>query len=494
MAPDPDRLAKNPVRPFVFISYGHRPDDKASFASSLAGELKRVGIDYWLDEEKIYAGLRPRKPIEDAIRSSTHVIVILDEQWGRDWTEGELMLVAKTSAKRIGIVRIPGMTLEQLPVELMNRTNVWWPPDDGEPEARMWEVYCGVTERPPGARKDWVASWRNLAGGSVAPPSRPSIEPLAETNLPWRGTPEWALCGESLAYLGSDAGEWICVGAGTPQPLPPVRGRVAAAVVGHGDGLAIGTYESGMWWGQDGPWRYQQVASPVLALATARGPVAVGHASGHVSRMEDGTVRSVGLIREPVFDLALTTGRLVVLGTGGLLGSFPWPEVVQEDWCRFDLDRLGRPCGLFPSTDAGIVGIYTSDQVALADAHASRVTRPSREIPGGIRSVLRFAPDRLAVMTDEGPLLILDGLLQRVQRVAFPAGAAARTVGCCPDGAGKLLAWTQQGALYAVDGTGGVAELFTEGVALVCPGPLDRGPLVVVRTESGGHRLKESRA
>src|SRR5919199_1920279 len=58
----------------VFLSYSHT--DSSDFALRLAADLEQHGVSIWMDR-KIGGGRRWTKEIEDAIRGSTHVLVVL---------------------------------------------------------------------------------------------------------------------------------------------------------------------------------------------------------------------------------------------------------------------------------------------------------------------------------------------------------------------------------------------------------------------------------
>lgn len=73
----------------VFIA--HASEDKPGYVRPLAHELKRREISYWLDEAEIKWGDRITKRIEDGLRQSDYVIVVLSNNFlGRNWPEAEL--------------------------------------------------------------------------------------------------------------------------------------------------------------------------------------------------------------------------------------------------------------------------------------------------------------------------------------------------------------------------------------------------------------------
>src|SRR5215216_5844157 len=73
----------------VFISYSRKD---ISFIDRLAADLKNAGIDVWYDVSRIAGGARWRSEIENALRSSHYVVVVLSpDSIVSEWVEREVL-------------------------------------------------------------------------------------------------------------------------------------------------------------------------------------------------------------------------------------------------------------------------------------------------------------------------------------------------------------------------------------------------------------------
>ena len=63
----------------VFISYGHHLET-SGFAKRLSRDLEREGVTTWIDSE-IEQGARWRESIQDAVKLSGAVLVVLSRKW-----------------------------------------------------------------------------------------------------------------------------------------------------------------------------------------------------------------------------------------------------------------------------------------------------------------------------------------------------------------------------------------------------------------------------
>jgi hypothetical protein len=72
-----EETKKNEDKNFVFISYAN---DDGDFAQLLKSKLEKVGIDAWIDEDQLRIGFDWRQGIDDAIRKSSALIVVMTPQ------------------------------------------------------------------------------------------------------------------------------------------------------------------------------------------------------------------------------------------------------------------------------------------------------------------------------------------------------------------------------------------------------------------------------
>lgn len=94
----------------VFISYGHQ-EEVSPFAHQLSADLRANGVSTWIDKD-IERGERWREAIQDAIKYSSAVIVILSKKWvDSNYCRGEANL-ALDLHKQIYVV-VPPVSPEQ---------------------------------------------------------------------------------------------------------------------------------------------------------------------------------------------------------------------------------------------------------------------------------------------------------------------------------------------------------------------------------------------
>jgi hypothetical protein len=165
----------------VFISYAHTPADGA-LAKCAAAALRSLGITVWMDEATLSGGDVLQDAIEKAIAASQHGIFIVSQSWlNREWTQFELELFARRDpniVRRIPIFRAPRRDLV-VPPGLVRVTGFEWFDDDPDTDARLWELYCAVTDAPPGTRDEWPERWRALPKKGPAPPPPFIVNPGA---------------------------------------------------------------------------------------------------------------------------------------------------------------------------------------------------------------------------------------------------------------------------------------------------------------------------
>ena len=86
----------------VFISYSRKD---ISFIDRLAADLKTAGIDVWYDVSRIAGGARWRSEIENALRNSQYVIVVLSpDSIVSEWVEREFLFSSNLKRKIIPLM------------------------------------------------------------------------------------------------------------------------------------------------------------------------------------------------------------------------------------------------------------------------------------------------------------------------------------------------------------------------------------------------------
>jgi formylglycine-generating enzyme required for sulfatase activity len=86
----------------VFISYSRKD---ISFINRLAADLKNAGLDVWYDVSRIAGGARWRSEIENALRNSQYVIVVLSpDSIVSEWVEREFLFSSNLRRKIIPIM------------------------------------------------------------------------------------------------------------------------------------------------------------------------------------------------------------------------------------------------------------------------------------------------------------------------------------------------------------------------------------------------------
>ena len=86
----------------VFLSYSRKD---ISFIGRLAADLKNAGIDVWYDVSRIAGGARWRSEIENALRNSQYVIVVLSpDSIVSEWVEREFLFSSNLRRKVIPLM------------------------------------------------------------------------------------------------------------------------------------------------------------------------------------------------------------------------------------------------------------------------------------------------------------------------------------------------------------------------------------------------------
>jgi hypothetical protein len=355
--------------------------------------------------------------------------------------------------------------------------SVDWFPDDPDPDARFWEIYCALMRTPAGDRCDWSRNGRNLLGDWNPGPE--GSDATACLDCPSR--PVLAQPAAGWTLLVTDTGGCFQVDRGEPpalHPLPDLEGFSAVAVDPTGR-LFVGFYEGMVATPRDGDWAYRPADAPVLSLAASARGLALGDALGSIMLRDFVIPKDAKVVAgEPVVDLIAFDEEFVALGGRGGL----W-RVCRMAGDSISLspvssnEALGRPVGLFSTGDPARVGVFSSERLALLGRELRSLTVGVRRIPDGITAVARFGskpettnPPPLGILTDTGQVWIASADLKTIAAVV-PPEESREIVGLAPGPAGWLLAWSAGGTLLGVGRDRGVRTLATGHVALAYTEP-----------------------
>jgi TIR domain-containing protein len=476
------------IKQRVFVSYSHDPPENSKFARQLAERLRSVGFEAWLDEEQIPASGDFERLIREAIDESSHGLFIVTHRWlERDWTRTELKLFSDrpSDTHRRVAVRREEISTRDLQPYLQHLHVVKWLPDDTEPDARFWEVYCGLSNTPPGPRDRWAERGRALLAKNAPPPHLAADPPAAgkthaEPKQQWHACasrPALALATREGTFLLTESGACFRFDHDEPSDVQTlsVLESWSAAIIEPGGSLVVGLYGAMIAWFKDNDWVYRAADAAVLALATSPEGVVIGDAAGSiVFRDRRGEVSATATLGEPIVDLCAADQGVAALGGRGALARLAWPDEGSASVAPVAPAKgLGPVVGLFAAGHPGRFGAYSAERLATIDGVTGRVTIGDRSFPDGINVVVPLARGgkRLTygVVTDAGALWLVESDLKEARVVPLP-GEPKEIAGICHAGAGGLLAWTTCGALYAVSRDRAVRKLPTTDVILAFPG------------------------
>ena len=508
-----DRDAATSSQKQIFMSYSHHPPENADFVRNLAGRLSVAGFFVWLDEEVLPSGAPYEQEIPKAVDNSEVGIFIATERWvERPWTRQEVRLFGeRRDDPRLVVIEREVIDTKKLGPYLAGLHRISWPVDDSEPDARFWEVYCGIMRQPPGPRASWPERGRSIVADSAAPDGaaprpppppaaspRPSDGSSGALSLACAGRPIRALIGDAWTFVVTDLDEWVGIGPdGLHPPVPRLSGHIAA-ILADDDMPLVGMCEPMIARLRDGEWDYQRLSAPAFSLCAGPGADYAGTAAGTIVRLDRDGPKPLHRLQEPIIALAAHGGGLTALGAQGMFGRLPATPAASAGATRLQWLESGaiqRPVGFFPAVETGRLGLFGTTRLALIDPATGTVADCPLVVEHGIRRVEFLGPQRwpYAVLTDDGDVILVDASLTRSKTVALPEGAQA--AGCCGlDGKGAIAAiWTRAGGLYRVKATDSPAEcLISENVVLAYSAPTGgRGLAAVTWSANGGAGLLE---
>jgi hypothetical protein len=488
----PDTVKK----PHVLVSYSPEPAENDRFARRLADGLRRVGFEVSLE-----AGHGTTEPVSrpeptERDPDARHTLFIVTKSWLESLSSPA---ASPAGPNRRVAVRRESIDEGWLASRFPGLASVEWLPDDPEPDARFWELYCRLTRTPEGDPRGWSASGRDLLAGWELASRRESTDAPAEPTdpFPCATRPVLARSARDGTLLLTDSGICFRIERGEAtalRPLPDLDGCSAVAVDAAGN-LFVGLYDGMIATPRDDEWAYRAADAPVLSLAATPRGLAVGDASGSISvRDPSGRPMATVAAGEPIVDLAASDDGLIALGARGSLWRLRWSDGDSLALATVPPNEaLGRPVALFDTGDPARVGVFSAERVAILGRGGRGPTVGVRRFPDGINAVSPFGRDPgetenppLGLLTDAGRLWCVESDLKRVAPVALPDEAGG-FVGLAPGPGGGLLAWTSPGCLLAVDRERKARTLVAVDVALayVDPDRPDRVAVVQWRPDSG---------
>lgn len=188
-APQAPQEQSSAKQRMVFISYSHQPPENAEFVRQLAARLRAANFDVWLDEERIAGAEDIEESIWAAIAAADAAVFVVNSRWlerDRAYIRHEVSLVSqRAAARRVIVLREPAEDRELGPYFATLKRLEWFP-DDPQPDARFWEIYCGITGTPPGPRSDWEERGRRVTAPAAAAPqtAAPASRAVAPPAVP----------------------------------------------------------------------------------------------------------------------------------------------------------------------------------------------------------------------------------------------------------------------------------------------------------------------
>lgn len=488
--------AANPKRK-IFISYSHQPTENADFVRAQAQRLKRttykgIGFDVWLDEERIAGAADVEGTLRQAVLWADAALFVVTSRWSereRSWIRMEVSLMGKREN-----TRLVALLRESIEADLLDHTfttlkHLEWFPEDKEPDARFWEVFCGLTGEMPGPRSEWARMGREISGESDSLGPQLAEETQTEpVKLPIAGRPDAVFPGEKWTYLLTDRGEWTAVdtsGRARAPIHPPCS--YSAAMVSDGNELLLAAYDGTIARYTGRSWRTMSQPAPVLCLASSPQGELVGTSSGHILLLRGDSFEPVLRVRDPVVSLVHYENGVLVIGAQGTFGRIPLPVRPQSQLEWLEAREIGRCFGFFQPIDSTQIGLIGAAQLGVYTPESGKIAVCPKAFDEGIRRVEFLGAQTwpYAVLTDAGGIVLVDAGMSRTRDVRLPGTGAA--MGCTRAGLqGSLLAWTTDGKLYLVSPSGGVENIADGDVVMAYSLAGDAGMCALRWTSEAG--------
>ena len=188
----------------VFISYSRKD---ISFINRLAADLKNAGIDVWYDVTRIAGGARWRTEIENALRNSQYVIVVLSpDSIVSEWVEREFLFSSNLKRKIIPLM----YRLCEVPLNYVDLN------------------YIDVQGDNYAQNFDELLKALHVGDSTVSASTRPASR--SETaSFPWK--PQYLLLGGGVLLGALLLGSFLLRGVFTPEPAPTQRLAATVALL-----------------------------------------------------------------------------------------------------------------------------------------------------------------------------------------------------------------------------------------------------------------------
>jgi hypothetical protein len=161
----------------VFLSYAHEDHD---YSRQMARWLRQRGYAVWVDEERLIPGTRFRAALQQGIRESQHMVIVLTDAYvGRPWTQREIDLFdldVEHSERRLLSIQLGELTRDPLDQAILIHQRIPWKGRSFDPEA-FWLLDCGIAGRPPGPREHWSACGTKILTAHPSAREAPQEQP-----------------------------------------------------------------------------------------------------------------------------------------------------------------------------------------------------------------------------------------------------------------------------------------------------------------------------
>ncbi|NNE62496.1 MAG: toll/interleukin-1 receptor domain-containing protein [Gammaproteobacteria bacterium] len=155
-------------QPDVFVSYSSKDSE---FVRTLVEWLEEAALDVWFAEEDMRAAADVEDELIENVDRCRHTIFVVSEHWlNSEWTKFERSVAMENCPADRRIIVVARMEISTpvrtLGRELHRKKRISWLEDEAEPEARFWEVCCGLGLAELGKKKDWVENGRKIRGAT----------------------------------------------------------------------------------------------------------------------------------------------------------------------------------------------------------------------------------------------------------------------------------------------------------------------------------------
>ena len=204
--------------------------------------VDRAGFEVLLDEENRSPNTVVDDDSQERARDRRHFLFIVIRAWlerAGSKLESNPTVGQPVQMQRHLAVRRESIDERLLAARLPGLPTGEWLPDDPEPDARFWEVFCGLTQTHAGDRREWAENGRTLFEGRLRTLPDPFVngEPDTSATASCPSRPVLALPAQGGIFLLTDSGACFSLSRGkvlSLKPLPDLDGCSALVVDGAG--------------------------------------------------------------------------------------------------------------------------------------------------------------------------------------------------------------------------------------------------------------------